>query len=66
MSVISAKSRSGPMGAWGRWFAICASYWKRREMVKMLRELDDHQLRDIGLMRDQIEAAVDGKADFRF
>jgi uncharacterized protein YjiS (DUF1127 family) len=39
------------------------AYWKRREMIKMLRELDDHQLRDIGLRRDLIEAAVDGVGD---
>ena len=29
-------------------------------MINTLQELDDHQLRDIGLLRDQIEAAVDG------
>jgi uncharacterized protein YjiS (DUF1127 family) len=39
------------------------AYWKRREIIKTLQELNDHQLRDIGLRRDQIEAAVDGVAD---
>jgi hypothetical protein len=32
-------------------------------LIKTLRELNDHQLRDIGLRRDQIETAVNGVAD---
>jgi uncharacterized protein YjiS (DUF1127 family) len=31
----------------------------------VLRTLDDHQLRDIGLMRHQIEHAVNGRGDLR-
>jgi uncharacterized protein YjiS (DUF1127 family) len=32
-------------------------------MIKTLQELNDHQLRDIGLTRDQIESAVNGVRD---
>jgi uncharacterized protein YjiS (DUF1127 family) len=39
------------------------SAWARRETVKMLRELDDHQLRDIGLPRHQIESVVKRQRD---
>jgi uncharacterized protein YjiS (DUF1127 family) len=35
---------------------------KRRAAIKALRQLDDRELRDIGLSRDQIEAAVRGFA----
>jgi uncharacterized protein YjiS (DUF1127 family) len=37
-----------------------ARYFARRTAVASLRELDDHTLRDIGLARFQIEAAVAG------
>jgi uncharacterized protein YjiS (DUF1127 family) len=33
---------------------------KRRAAIKALRQLDDRELRDIGLSRGQIEAAVCG------
>jgi uncharacterized protein YjiS (DUF1127 family) len=52
---------------WGRWFSAgmtrVMTYWARRETIKMLRELDDHQLRDIGLPRHQIESAVKRRRD---
>ena len=35
-------------------------YFARRAAVKTLGELDDRALRDIGLARSQIEAAVHG------
>lgn len=35
-------------------------YFVRRAAIKTLRELDDRALRDIGLVRAQIEAAVHG------
>jgi uncharacterized protein YjiS (DUF1127 family) len=35
---------------------------KRRAAIKALRQLDDRELRDIGLSRGQIEAAVCGFA----
>ena len=37
-----------------------ARYFLRRAAAACLRELDDHALRDIGLVRSQIEAAVRG------
>jgi len=35
-------------------------YWARREAIKTLRQMDDRALRDIGIARSQIEAAVGG------
>jgi uncharacterized protein YjiS (DUF1127 family) len=37
-----------------------ATYWERRAAIKALSEMDDRQLRDIGLARSQIELAVFG------
>ena len=37
-----------------------AGYFVRRTAIATLRELDDRALRDIGLARSQIEAAVHG------
>jgi uncharacterized protein YjiS (DUF1127 family) len=39
------------------------TYWHRRAAIKTLRELDDRALRDVGLARCHIEAAVRGVAD---
>ena len=39
-----------------------AGYFVRRAAVASLRELDDRALRDIGLVRSQIEAAVYGSS----
>jgi uncharacterized protein YjiS (DUF1127 family) len=41
------------------WDAV-AGYFVRRTAIATLRELDDRALRDIGLARSQIEAAVHG------
>ncbi len=38
-------------------------YFHRRATIKALRELDDRELRDIGLLRCHIEAAVKGEAN---
>jgi uncharacterized protein YjiS (DUF1127 family) len=58
---------SGAPGEWGRrlscWITRVMTYWARRETIKMLRELDDHQLRDIGLPRHQIESTVKRRRD---
>ena len=66
--MISSTIRSGSTGEWGRRLSACMTrvmaYWARRETIKMLRELDDHQLRDIGLPRHQIESAVKRRRDF--
>jgi uncharacterized protein YjiS (DUF1127 family) len=37
--------------------------WQRRAAVKLLRQLDDRELRDIGLLRSQIDQAVRGVAN---
>jgi uncharacterized protein YjiS (DUF1127 family) len=37
--------------------------WKRVRMIQMLHALDDRQLHDMGLARDQIEAAVQARYD---
>jgi uncharacterized protein YjiS (DUF1127 family) len=67
MSAISYETRIRPLVRWVRWLATwpndILAYWHRRELIKTLRELNDHQLRDIGLRRDQIETAVNGVAD---
>jgi uncharacterized protein YjiS (DUF1127 family) len=47
----------------GIWVHALVAYWHRRAAIKTLRELDDRALRDIGLARCRIEAAVQGFAD---
>jgi uncharacterized protein YjiS (DUF1127 family) len=37
-----------------------AAYWDRRAAIRALSERDDRELRDIGLLRSQIEVAVSG------
>ncbi len=39
------------------------TYRDRQDAIKALHELDDHALRDIGLVRCHIEEAVHGLAD---
>jgi uncharacterized protein YjiS (DUF1127 family) len=67
MSAISSETRIRPLARWVRrlasWPNDIMAYWQRRELIKTLRGLNDHQLRDIGLRRDQIETAVNGVAD---
>src|SRR5579872_7459178 len=62
MTAGSFNVRFSASREWGRWLSAgmtrVMTYWARRETIKMLRELDDHQLRDIGLPRHQIESAV--------
>lgn len=43
-----------------RGFGALARKIRRRQAVRALRNLEDHELRDIGLARSQIEAAVRG------
>ena len=51
-------------GRWVRWIGAGAhaavAYWERRAAIRALLERDDRELRDIGLVRSQIEAAVGG------
>src|SRR6266536_371353 len=42
------------------WAYALIAYWDRRVAIKTLHELDDRALRDIGIVRSQIEAAVGG------
>ena len=42
------------------WAGDIAHYFDRRAAVKRLGELNDRELRDIGLSRGQVEAAVYG------
>jgi uncharacterized protein YjiS (DUF1127 family) len=55
--------RNAP-GGFSRLLSACcdeiAGYFFRRDAIATLRELDDRALRDIGLARSQIEAAVHG------
>ena len=43
-------------------FAL-AAYLDRRAAIKALRQMDDRELRDIGLARSHIEQAVSGVPD---
>jgi uncharacterized protein YjiS (DUF1127 family) len=67
MTTIFSTNRSSPSVGWVRRLASCpagvVAHWRRRETIKTLQELNDHQLRDIGLTRDQIETAANGEAD---
>jgi len=50
----------------GNWANGVATYLVRREAIKALRSLNDRELRDIGLSRGHIEAAVIGRPDPEF
>ena len=64
LSTIIRPAATKKAGAYLRSFnASCegvADYFARRAAIATLRELDDRALRDIGLERCQIEAAVHG------
>src|SRR5882724_7840898 len=64
LSTITRPAVTRRPGACLRFFRACceeiARHFVRRAAVATLRELDDHALRDIGLARSQIEAAVHG------
>jgi uncharacterized protein YjiS (DUF1127 family) len=63
-SASSQPSSAGTAGGLIRWIGALAhalvSHWERRAAIKTLSERDDRELRDIGLVRSQIEAAVGG------
>jgi uncharacterized protein YjiS (DUF1127 family) len=56
-----------PLSGMVRWAGkgalALAAYLERRAAIKTLRQLDDRALRDIGIMRCHIDAAVAGAAD---
>ena len=47
----------------GIWVHTLAVYLDRRAAMKALRQMDDRELRDIGLVRSHIEHAVRGIPD---
>ena len=55
-------ARSGAFGGLVRWIATwpyaLAAYFNRRAGIIALRQMDDRELHDIGLVRSQIEHAV--------
>ena len=68
MTTISQSAAQPSIPQWSgrllRWIGAgalaAAAYWGRRAAIKALLERDDRELRDIGLVRSQIEAAVGG------
>ncbi len=66
-SAAAPFARSGILGGLLRllrvWGDAFVTYWVRRDAIKMLRQLDDRTLRDIGISRCQIETAVTGNFD---
>jgi uncharacterized protein YjiS (DUF1127 family) len=60
-SAAAQLSASSGLRGFIRWIGICAdrldAYLARRDGIKALREMDDRQLRDIGLTRCDIEGA---------
>ena len=74
MSTISSPAAQAsipnPVSGMVRWAGkgalALAAYLERRAAIKTLRQLDDRALRDIGIMRCHIDAAVTGAADLEF
>ncbi len=60
----SQPTIAGTSGGLVRWIGVLAQalldHWARRTAIEMLSQRDDRELRDIGLLRSQIEAAVGG------
>jgi uncharacterized protein YjiS (DUF1127 family) len=70
-TISSTAARPASPATWGgfvrmlgsllrAWANDLATNWVRREAIKTLEQLDDRALRDIGLPRCHIEAAVNG------
>jgi uncharacterized protein YjiS (DUF1127 family) len=53
----------GSLRRLGIWAHAIVAYLDRRAAIKALRQLDDRELRDIGLTRSHIEFAVWGLSD---
>jgi uncharacterized protein YjiS (DUF1127 family) len=64
LSGAARRATSGGLGGFVRWIGIrayaVAARWERRAAINALLKRDDRELRDIGLARCQIEAAVGG------
>ena len=56
----SQNSPAGLGRLLGGWATGLVTYWARREAIKVLGAMDDRALRDIGISRCHIEAAVGG------
>ena len=56
-------SSGGLLRRLGVWAHAIVAYLDRRAAVKALRQLDDRELRDIGITRSHIEQAVWGQVD---
>jgi uncharacterized protein YjiS (DUF1127 family) len=71
MSTISSSatrpSMQNPLNGLVRWAGkgalALAAHLERRAAIKALRQLNDRELRDIGIMRCHIEAAVMGEGN---
>ena len=70
MTTIYTTAQTAPATAFGgftraiaNWANGLAAHWVRREAIKNLQALDDRALRDIGIHRSNIEAAVKGNVD---
>jgi uncharacterized protein YjiS (DUF1127 family) len=57
---------SGLVRLAGDWANGFATYLVRREAIKALRAMNDRELRDIGISRGHIEAAVTGQPNPEF
>jgi uncharacterized protein YjiS (DUF1127 family) len=61
------QSQTGGFGRLLRgWANDFVAYFVRREAIRALREMDDRELRDIGIERSRIESAVRGVVDPTF
>ena len=59
-------SSGGSLRRFGTWAHWLVAYLDRRAAIKALRQLDDRELRDIGLVRSHIDQAVWGHVDAEF
>lgn len=66
MQTASGSAPAGLADLFGRWVNGVVVFWARREAMKTLRQMDDRALRDIGIVRSQIESAVHGVIDPTF
>jgi uncharacterized protein YjiS (DUF1127 family) len=64
--IAGQTSSAGLLRLLGDWATGFVTHWARREAIKVLSEMDDRALRDIGIARSQIEAAVHGGVDPTF
>jgi uncharacterized protein YjiS (DUF1127 family) len=60
---VSYSATGGFFRLLGKWVNGIVTYLARRQAIQTLNELDDRALRDIGIERGRIEAAVRGGVD---